>query len=164
MSSNSYLAKPKFHALMKEVLQFMQVYPPLKRVDEVYSFTLESKAEINFLSAQDKMLDMVAYAGTLPNVKADAVLRKLLEMNRLAVEESGEEPHLSVGMNPVTGVISLWSRQALAAMNVDGVVELFKLVQDRISLVREHLQEPSPGARNLSRHRGLQISLAQLIK
>jgi len=128
---------PEFHQLMKELLRFMQILPSQLTPNEVYSFTIDDKTEISFLQQQPGSLDMLVHAATLANPKADSVLRKLLEMNLFAY--SG--PNISVGMNPKTGAISLWSRMALADMDVRGLVDLVQLAVKRASAVRQHLQE-----------------------
>jgi hypothetical protein len=94
-----------------------------------------------------------AGSSTLANLKADSALRKLLELNLFAYAG----PNISVGMNPETGSISLWSRMALADMDVPRLVDLIQLAVNRASVVRQCLQEQRvPAAKGKLRRNWIQ--------
>ena len=141
---------PEFHPLMKDLLKFMQISPSRLAANEVYSFTIDGKTEVSFLQQQPGSLDMLVHAATLANPKADGVLRSLLEMNLFA----SAGPNISVGMNPKTGAISLWSRMSLADADVPALVKLIEFAVQRASTIRNALQvqpvRPVSGARRAS--------------
>lgn len=154
MSSQKTMAQ--FHQLMKELLEFMQIPPSRLTPNEVYCFTIDDKTEISFLQEQPDAFDMVVHAATLTNPKADGVLRKLLAMNLF----SSTGPNISVGMNPETGAISLWSRMSLADMNIAKLVDLIHLAVKHTLTVRLHLQESQiPSSRGGTGRKKLQLTL-----
>jgi hypothetical protein len=128
----------EFHRLMKELQQFMQIPPSRQPFNEVYCITIDGKTEVHFLEQQAGSIDMLVHVGTLPNPKFDGALRKLLAMNLFALAG----PNISVGMNPQTGAVSLWSRMALATMNVAALTALIELALERAAAVLQCLHEP----------------------
>jgi hypothetical protein len=145
---------PEFHQLMNELLQFMQIPPSRLSSDEVYCFTIDDKTEISFLQQEPGSIDMLVHAATLSNPKADDVLRKLLEMNLF----TAAGPNISVGMNPKTGAISLWSRMLLAGMDVPLLVKLIQLALKRASAVLRCLRSDAVPLIP-SRRKGMQFKL-----
>jgi Tir chaperone protein (CesT) family len=128
---------PDFHELMKELLLFMQIKPFSDAAPEVYSFTFENKTEIKICSRQPGTFDMIVKIGVVQNQKAHTVLLNLLSMNRYI----SDGPCLSIGIDPDSGIVILWSRQSLAALDLERLKGLLKIVLTRAASARQHLQE-----------------------
>jgi len=138
-TNNNNSSSSDFHDLMKELLRTMQMEPPAGPSPEVYSFTFEQNIEINIFSACAGMIDLLAEPGIMHNVKAHALLLDLMTLNRH--EMKGD--CLSIGVDPKSGKVSLWTRQPLAQLQVDVLRKLLEQMLTRVDQVRQYLQTPS---------------------
>ena len=141
MSPSKHFSQAGFHELMRELLRFMQIQPSSNLPSEVYSFSFDhGKTEVNMFSAHPGMLDILVLAGVMKEPTV-AILRNLLGMNRYI---QGGFP-LSIGMDPASGKVTLWSRHPLEGLDIRKLAALLTKVLDHVAAVQGHLNA-SPAA------------------
>lgn len=140
-SHHARQAAPDFHRLMKELLKSMQIETASNQEPEVYSFKFDGKTEVNIFRIRPDSLDVLVKLGVLHNRKAAATLLNLLAMNRYA---GGGWP-LNIGMDPVTGMTTLWTRVPLLHLDTAGLAALLTSILDKASSVQSQLQATVDG-------------------
>jgi hypothetical protein len=146
---------------MKELLQFMQIRSSVQKEPEVYSFTFDGQTEVKILSGQAGHLDILVLSlPPLNTAGSQAALLSLLHLNYYTFDG----PCLSIGRDPSSGKICLWSRQSLAGMDLQKLVDLLHHVLARASVAQQHLQAKAANTPTVKRHaRGFNVSSHALL-
>jgi hypothetical protein len=80
-----------------------------------YTVGVDNDLRIDLIGLQEGFLNLRAVVGQLPNSSENGVLLRLLQANNFAFEH----PPVSIGIDPETASITVWSRQALSELNDD---------------------------------------------
>lgn len=126
---------PDFHRLMAELLRYMQIPQPSGATPEVYAFTFDGNIEIRIFHRDSNMVDAVCRLGALANAKDPVVLQGLLSLNR----HTRDGPCMNIGLDPASGMATLWSRQPLAELCLDSLVLLLKSLLARAQLAQRYI-------------------------
>jgi hypothetical protein len=118
-------ANEKFHALMKSMWQHMDIELPETTHSEVYTLTFPSQIEVHLLHSKAGKIDIISEAGTLQNKNSAPVMLDLLSLNH---------PKLKLNVDRSSGVVMVWTRQEIDAMDMEVLPSLI------IDLVKAVLQ------------------------
>ena len=80
-----------------------------------YTVGVDDDLRIDLIGLQEGFLNLRAVVGQLPDSRENGVLLRLLQANDFAFEH----PPVSIGINPETASITVWSRQALSELHDD---------------------------------------------
>lgn len=129
------LAAPDFHRLMTELLRYMQIPQPQGATPEVYAFTFDGDIEVRMFYRDSNFVDAVCKLGLLANAKDPVVLQGLLSLNR----HTRDGPCMNIGLDPASGMATLWTRQPLAELCLDSLVLLLKSLLARAQLAQRYI-------------------------
>jgi hypothetical protein len=128
-------AAPNFLRLMTDLLRYMQIPQPTDATPEVYAFTFDGDIEIRIFHRDSNVVDAVCKLGVLANAKDPVVLQGLLSLNR----HTRDGPCMNIGLDPASGMATLWTRQPLADLDLDSLVLLLKSLLTRAQLAQRYI-------------------------
>lgn len=80
-----------------------------------YTVSIDDDLRIDLIGLQEGFLNLRAVVGQLPSSSGNGILLRLLQANNFAFEH----PPVSIGIDPDTASITVWSRQALSELHND---------------------------------------------
>jgi hypothetical protein len=86
-----------------------------------YTVSIDDDLWIDLIGLQEGFLNLRAVVGQLPSSSENGILLRLLQANNFAFEH----PPVSIGIDPDTASIMVWSRQALSELHNDSRCQWF---------------------------------------
>ena len=90
-------------------------HDPSAPIQQGYTICIEDSLNIDLIGLQQGFINLRSVIGTLPNNVENDMLMRLLYANQFAFEH----PPVSIGIDPETHAVTVWSRQALAELRND---------------------------------------------
>lgn len=111
-----------FHQLVTRLLTLMNI--PHDRVpsEAAYTIGVDDQLQIDLIGLQEGFINLRAVLGPLPAEDDNDTLLRLLQANTFAFEH----PPVSIGVDPATGTVVIWSRQALVELRDDSRCDWFE--------------------------------------
>jgi hypothetical protein len=145
-----------FHHLVTCLLSVIKLASSQVPAQLAYTLKVDDKLQIDLIGLQPGFVNLRAIVGQLPGSTGNDTLLRLLYANAFAFEH----PPVSIGIDPDTAHIMVWSRQALAELRDDTRCQWFDRFIRVASAVQAWLAsadhsrglEVDNGARAAARH------------
>lgn len=104
-----------FHQAVTRLLTMIDHKHDQWEPQRAYTVGVDDNLQIDLIGLQEGFLNLRAIVGQLPGSSENGLLLRLLQANDFAFEH----PPVSIGINPDTASITVWSRQALSELHGD---------------------------------------------
>lgn len=141
-----------FHYAVVRLLAMLNIaHDPATVIQQGFTLRVDDELQIDLIGLQEGFLNLRAVVGSLPSDQVEnALLLRLLYANDFAFEH----PPVSIGIDPQSASIRVWSRQALSELRDDVRCAWFDRFLGIASTLQAWLKSadhslPLPGTANL---------------
>lgn len=139
-----------FHYAVVRLLAMLNIPDdPATVIQQGFTVRVDADLHIDLIGLQEGFINLRSVVGTLPDPTENAMLLRLLYANDFAFEH----PPVSIGVNPESGSITVWSRQALAELRndvrcawFDRFLQVASALQQWLNTADHSLALPAPPA------------------